>query len=86
MNHKFIYYDEETSITFLCDIHYSPEELGSVDSYGLKNEPDDPAECYIEYMYLVIDTNMRNILPMIDEGIQEYIVQQFLEEFKNENI
>jgi hypothetical protein len=85
MNHDFIYFDEECSITFVCKIYYQPEELGSVDSYGLKNEPDYPAECYIESMYLMLDPRERSILPIIDEGVQEYIVQQFLEEFKSEN-
>jgi len=86
MNHEFIYFDEETKLTFLCEMYYSPEELGSVDSYGLKNEPDYPEECYIERMSLIVDHHNRNILPLIDEDIQDYIVKQFLEEFTCEKI
>jgi len=85
MNHDFVYFDEETKITFMCDIYYSPEEKGSLDGYGLKNEPDYPEECYIEKMSMITDHHNRDISPMIDEGIKDYIVQQFLEEFKSEN-
>jgi hypothetical protein len=84
MNHDFIYFDEETKITFLCDIYYSPEELGSIDAYGFKNEPDFPAECYIEKMSFLLDHFNRDISPLIDEGIKDYIIQKFLEEFSND--
>jgi len=86
MNHDFIYFDEETQITFICDMYYQPAEKGSLDNYGLKNEPDIDEECYIESMYFVLDIQKRNIEPLIDEGIKDYIVQQFLEEFKDEDI
>lgn len=86
MNHEFIYFDEETKITFICDIYYQPEEKGSLDNYGLKNEPDYPQECYIESMYFVIDNGKRNIEPIIDEGVKDYIIQKFLEEFQDEDI
>jgi len=86
MTHDFIYHNEETKVTFMCDMYYAPEELGSVDAYGLKNEPDYPAECYIEKIYFVLDHHNRNIEALISDEVKEDIIKQFLEEFEYEEI
>ena len=59
-------------IEFDVEAEYEPEELGSVDCYGLKNEPDIPAETYIvSVIPKGSDTNIIELLK--DEVIDDMI-------------
>ena len=40
----FYYQYPLAKFNLICEIEYEEEELGSVDSYGLKNEPDYPEQ------------------------------------------
>ena len=43
--------DELNGVTLTCFLEYEPEDLGSVDAYGLKNEPDYPETWSLMYAY-----------------------------------
>jgi len=79
----YVYFDEETEISFVCKIYYEPEEKGSRDSYGNLNEPDYPEVCYIEHMYMITDPLMRDISPLIQEGILDHICEKAMEDLNN---
>jgi hypothetical protein len=59
-------------LIFDVEAEYEAAEIGSVDSYGLKNEPDYPATVYI--ISVIPQGSDTNIIEMIkDEVIDDMI-------------
>ena len=48
----FYYQYPLRKFSLLCQIEYEEEELGSVDAYGLKNEPDYPEQFTLVSAYI----------------------------------
>ena len=54
--------DELNGLTLVCFLEHEPEELGSVDAYGLKNEPDTPESWSLFYAYLPDGLDISGVL------------------------
>lgn len=73
--------DELNGMTLECFFEYEDEELGSVDGYGLKNEPDYPEQWNLLHVYLPDGLDIAGILhESILEDIQDQAVTQFMME------
>ena len=48
----FYYQYQLAKFNLICQIEYEKEELGSVDNYGLKNEPDYPEQYTLITAYI----------------------------------
>ena len=70
--------DELNGMELACFFEYEEEELGSVDSYGLKNEPDYPASWTLIHVYLPDGTDIFGILhEALLQDIHECAVDYF---------
>lgn len=72
--------DELNGKELACFFEYEEEELGSVDSYGLKNEPDYPAAWNLQYVYL---PDGLDIFGILHESILQDIQDSFEQERTN---
>jgi hypothetical protein len=73
---------ELEGVDLVCHLEYIPEELGSLDSRGLSNEPD-----YSESMELVnayIKGTDVDIAHLLLQYLVDHITTTALEDFKNE--
>jgi hypothetical protein len=71
-------------VDLVCFLEYMPEELGSLDSDGLSNEPD-----YGETMELVsayIKGTDIDIGHLLLQGLVDHITTTALEDFKNDDL
>jgi hypothetical protein len=87
MTFLYQYTDKDSNTPFICEFEWEPAEVGSVDSYGLKNEPDYPEQCYMLSMRIddpkAIQYNLESI---INEDLKESITKEALEAFNMEEI
>lgn len=65
-----------------CYFDYEPEEIGSTDGYGLKNEPDYPEVWTLVHVYLP-DSNV-DLSGILHPAILDEIQTQAEEYFENE--
>ena len=71
------FFEHETSIegiSLVCFLEHDPAEIGSVDSMGMKYEPDIPERMMLQHAYIDgTDTDIAQI-------ILQYLVDQIEEE------
>ena len=75
---------ELEGVDLVCHLEYIPEELGSLDSHGLSNEPD-----YAETMELVsayIKGTDIDIGHLLLQGLVDHITTTALEDYKNDDL
>ena len=75
---------ELEGVDLVCHLEYMPEELGSLDSDGLSNEPD-----YGETMELVsayIKGTDIDIGHLLLQGLVDHITTTALEDYKNDDL
>lgn len=71
--------DELNGLELVCFFEHEEEELGSVDGYGLKNEPDYPEAWTLIHVYLPDGLDIAGILhESIVQSIQEFFEQERL--------
>lgn len=64
--------DELNGVVLTCFLDYEEEEVGSVDGYGLKNEPDYPETWSLVHAYTPEGLDIGGVLhPDVVESIEE---------------
>ncbi len=75
---------ELEGVDLVCHLEYVPEELGALDGYGLRSEPD-----YAETMELVsayIKGTDIDIGHLLLQGLVDHITTTALEDYKNDDL
>jgi hypothetical protein len=74
---------ELEGVDLVCHLEHIPEELGSLDSHGLSNEPDYPETMELVSAYIRgTDVDIGHLLM---QGLVDHITTTALEDIKNDN-
>jgi hypothetical protein len=73
---------ELEGVDLVCHLEYIPEELGSLDSHGLSNEPDYPETMELVSAYIRgTDIDIGHLLM---QNLVDHITTTALEDMKND--
>lgn len=75
---------ELEGVDLICHLEYIPEEIGSLDSRGLPNEPDYPEDMELVSAYIK-DTDI-DIGHLLLQGLVDHITTTALENMKDDNV
>jgi len=76
------YTDEYTKIPFICEFEFEEAEIGSIDSYGLKVEPDYPEQLYVLRIWIDMPgMDKYNLEPLINDETKKEMCDEAYEAY-----